>query len=209
MAIEFCCSLMIILGLDMMAYDPQRFASDYHSMGFRECASEVARYLTSVEGMELHDPLRTRLISHLQYYCAQKLSAFSQWNPQHTASSSWVQNTQLTKIDSSSFPYSVPHSTSSSVAEMSTGNHFVTCYSSALSLPTVTCQTSSLNNRSAVCLSATEPTTNISSAMPIHIPPATSAPSISSLNFQFIGNSQSAAQGDSSRFLYGGRIWGE
>ena len=29
----------------------QRFAMDYHSFGFRECAAEVARYLSSVEGL--------------------------------------------------------------------------------------------------------------------------------------------------------------
>jgi len=60
---------------------------DYHSIGFRECTTEVARYLVHVEGMELQDPLRLRLMSHLQCYAAQrelslKTSAHaSAWNP--------------------------------------------------------------------------------------------------------------------------------
>ena len=45
---------------------------DYHSLGFRECASEVARYLVSIEGLDLQDPLRLRMMSHLQCYSAQR-----------------------------------------------------------------------------------------------------------------------------------------
>ena len=48
---------------------------DYRSVGFRECAAEVARYLVSVEGMDLQDPLRLRLMSHLQCYSAQREAA--------------------------------------------------------------------------------------------------------------------------------------
>ncbi|XP_038207842.1 hairy/enhancer-of-split related with YRPW motif protein, partial [Zerene cesonia] len=44
-------------GLDTLAYDPQRYAMDYHSIGFRECAAEVARYLVSCEGLDIQDPL--------------------------------------------------------------------------------------------------------------------------------------------------------
>lgn len=60
---------------------------DYHSIGFRECASEVARYMVAVEGMDLQDPLRLRLMSHLQCYAAQRELALkssahaSVWNP--------------------------------------------------------------------------------------------------------------------------------
>lgn len=59
---------------------------DYHSIGFRECASEVARYLVAIEGMDLQDPLRLRLMSHLQCYSAQrdlalKSTSHSGWNP--------------------------------------------------------------------------------------------------------------------------------
>lgn len=55
-----------------MAFDPQRFAMDYHIIGFRECASEVARYLVTIEGMDIQDPLRLRLMSHLQCFVAQR-----------------------------------------------------------------------------------------------------------------------------------------
>lgn len=45
---------------------------DYHSIGFRECAAEVARYLVSVEGLDVQDPMRLRLMSHLQCFAAQR-----------------------------------------------------------------------------------------------------------------------------------------
>ncbi|XP_054749825.1 hairy/enhancer-of-split related with YRPW motif protein 1-like isoform X1 [Lytechinus pictus] len=48
------------------------YAMDYRVLGFRECASEVARYLVTVEGMDIQDPLRLRLMSHLQCYVAQR-----------------------------------------------------------------------------------------------------------------------------------------
>jgi hairy and enhancer of split related with YRPW motif len=58
-------------GIDSIAFDPQRFAMDYHIIGFRECATEVARYLVTFEGMDIQDPLRLRLMSHLQCFVAQ------------------------------------------------------------------------------------------------------------------------------------------
>ncbi|OQR73782.1 hairy/enhancer-of-split related with YRPW motif protein-like [Tropilaelaps mercedesae] len=62
-------------GLGALANDPQKFAMDYHRVGFRECASEVARYLVAVEGMDIQDPLRLRLLSHLQCYGNQRENA--------------------------------------------------------------------------------------------------------------------------------------
>ena len=54
-------------------YDHQsRVARDYHSVGFQECATEVSRYLVSVEGMDIQDPIRLRLMSHLQMFIAQR-----------------------------------------------------------------------------------------------------------------------------------------
>lgn len=59
---------------------------DYRSLGFRECAAEVARYLVTCEGMDIQDPLRLRLMSHLQCFSAQREAAAkaslqnSQWN---------------------------------------------------------------------------------------------------------------------------------
>ena len=55
--------------------DPHTVALDYRSVGFRECVAEVARYLMSVEGMDLQDPLRLRLLSHLQCFSTQRLAA--------------------------------------------------------------------------------------------------------------------------------------
>lgn len=54
------------------AYDPQTFAMNYHIVGIRECASEVARYLITHEGMNIEDPLRVRLMSHLQGFVTQR-----------------------------------------------------------------------------------------------------------------------------------------
>lgn len=55
-----------------MSFDAQRIAVDYHIVGFRECATEVARYLVTMEGMDIQDPLRLRLMSHLQCFVAQR-----------------------------------------------------------------------------------------------------------------------------------------
>ncbi|XP_052861310.1 hairy/enhancer-of-split related with YRPW motif protein [Anopheles cruzii] len=59
-------------GIDDASYDPQRFAMDYHIIGFRECVAEVARYLVTIEGMDVQDPLRLRLMSHLQCFATQR-----------------------------------------------------------------------------------------------------------------------------------------
>ena len=72
----FSCS-----GVDALSYDTNKIALDYHSIGFRECSSEVARYLVAVEGLDLQDPLRLRLLSHLQCYVTQL---------NHKTSTSWV-----------------------------------------------------------------------------------------------------------------------
>lgn len=70
-------------GMNALAYDPSKFAVDYHNMGFQECAAEVARYLVTAEGLDIQDPLRMRLMSHLQDYAAQKDLASKQtpWYP--------------------------------------------------------------------------------------------------------------------------------
>lgn len=56
----------------MLSFDPHGLVMDYHSIGFRECASEVARYLVGFEGLDIQDPLRLRLMSHLQCFSAQR-----------------------------------------------------------------------------------------------------------------------------------------
>ncbi|XP_076326080.1 hairy/enhancer-of-split related with YRPW motif protein-like isoform X2 [Tachypleus tridentatus] len=74
-------------GFDAFSFDPHKYAADYHSLGFRECATEVARYLVAIEGLDLQDPLRLRLMSHLQCYSAQRelvmkpSGSHNPWNP--------------------------------------------------------------------------------------------------------------------------------
>lgn len=41
---------------------------DYHAVGWSECASEVGRYLTTMEGLDERNPLRLRVMSHLQSF---------------------------------------------------------------------------------------------------------------------------------------------
>lgn len=48
---------------------------DYRSLGFRECLAEVARYLSIIEGLDSSDPLRVRLVSHLNNYASQREAA--------------------------------------------------------------------------------------------------------------------------------------
>ncbi|ELU08981.1 hypothetical protein CAPTEDRAFT_182542 [Capitella teleta] len=59
-------------GLNGYNVDTAALALDYRAIGFRECMSEVSRYLVSMEGLDIQDPLRVRLGSHLQCYSAQR-----------------------------------------------------------------------------------------------------------------------------------------
>ncbi|KAL2081931.1 hypothetical protein ACEWY4_021749 [Coilia grayii] len=56
-------------------FDAHALAMDFMSIGFRECLTEVARYLSSVEGLESGDPLRVRLVSHLSTCASQREAA--------------------------------------------------------------------------------------------------------------------------------------
>lgn len=49
-------------------YDSTKLAMDYHAVGWGECAAEVGRYLITMEGLDERDPLRLRLLSHLQSF---------------------------------------------------------------------------------------------------------------------------------------------
>ncbi|KAM4043129.1 hairy/enhancer-of-split related with YRPW motif protein 2 [Anomaloglossus baeobatrachus] len=53
-------------------FDAHALAMDFMSIGFRECLTEVARYLSSVEGLDTADPLRVRLVSHLSTCASQR-----------------------------------------------------------------------------------------------------------------------------------------
>ncbi|XP_060692037.1 hairy/enhancer-of-split related with YRPW motif protein 1-like [Hemiscyllium ocellatum] len=46
--------------------------TDYGILGFRECLSEVARYLSVIEGLDHSDPLKARLVSHLNTCVSQR-----------------------------------------------------------------------------------------------------------------------------------------
>ncbi|CAI8008573.1 Hairy/enhancer-of-split related with YRPW motif protein 1 [Geodia barretti] len=54
------------------AYGNTRAFLDYRLMGFRECAAEVSRYLSSIEGIDAKDPLRCRIMGHLENFIAQR-----------------------------------------------------------------------------------------------------------------------------------------
>nr|XP_045000387.1 hairy/enhancer-of-split related with YRPW motif protein 1 isoform X2 [Jaculus jaculus] len=56
-------------------FDAHALAMDYRSLGFRECLAEVARYLSIIEGLDASDPLRVRLVSHLNNYASQREAA--------------------------------------------------------------------------------------------------------------------------------------
>ncbi|NXD69995.1 HEYL protein, partial [Eolophus roseicapillus] len=51
--------------------DARALAVDYRSIGFRECLTEVVRYLGILEGQNATDPIRLRLLSHLNNYVAE------------------------------------------------------------------------------------------------------------------------------------------
>uniref|UniRef100_A0A8D0GDG7 Hes related family bHLH transcription factor with YRPW motif like n=1 Tax=Sphenodon punctatus TaxID=8508 RepID=A0A8D0GDG7_SPHPU len=51
--------------------DARALAVDYRGIGFRECLTEVVRYLGILEGQSNADPIRLRLLSHLNNYIAE------------------------------------------------------------------------------------------------------------------------------------------
>ncbi|XP_061822909.1 hairy/enhancer-of-split related with YRPW motif protein 1 [Nerophis lumbriciformis] len=53
-------------------FDAHALAMDYRGLGFRECLAEAARYLSIMEGLDNTDPLRIRLVSHLNSYASQR-----------------------------------------------------------------------------------------------------------------------------------------
>ena len=104
--------------------DAHKIAFDYHAIGFRECAAEVARYLGAVEGMEVPDPARVRLLTHLQMFATQKQSyghaahtaaAYSQMPMAAVNSQGWPSygNHSSTPYTSSSYNYCDPPNKSS------------------------------------------------------------------------------------------------
>ncbi|XP_052120276.1 hairy/enhancer-of-split related with YRPW motif protein, partial [Frankliniella occidentalis] len=103
-------------GMDALAYDPQRFAMDYHNIGFRECAAEVARYLVTVEGLDIQDPLRLRLMSHLQCFAAQRELA----SKQAATAATWSYGAPPTATATTPGGYGTPSATTLSPATPAT-----------------------------------------------------------------------------------------
>ncbi|XP_029281139.1 hairy/enhancer-of-split related with YRPW motif protein 2 [Cottoperca gobio] len=56
-------------------FDAHALALDFLSLGFRECVTEVSRYLSAAEGLDSSDPLRSRLLSHLASCSSQRDAA--------------------------------------------------------------------------------------------------------------------------------------
>ncbi|KAM4633969.1 hairy/enhancer-of-split related with YRPW motif protein 2 [Polymixia lowei] len=56
-------------------FDAHALALDFLSLGFRECVTEVSRYLSSVEGLDSGDPLRSLLLAHLASCASQRDAA--------------------------------------------------------------------------------------------------------------------------------------
>lgn len=97
---------------------------DYHNIGFRECATEVARYLVTIEGMDIQDPLRLRLMSHLQCFLTQRELASKQ-----PALGSWGYGTSTQHYSLNTLPLSPsgsPHSSSNLIGHLPLTNQSLT-----------------------------------------------------------------------------------
>lgn len=108
---------------------------DYHIIGFRECASEVARYLINIEGMDIQDPLRMRLMSHLQCFVAQRevstktgapspTWSHSSYQPNYT--SSYHQNYPTTHVPASGYLNIPPPLSATAVPALPLQHHTAT-----------------------------------------------------------------------------------
>jgi len=92
-------------------YSDPRLAMEYHSVGFRECVAEVSRYLLTVEGLDIHNTLCIRLMSHLNTF-----SSYSGWNNYPVVQNSMDRRVRADTTCSYSFPsyQSQPNFSSSS-----------------------------------------------------------------------------------------------
>ncbi|XP_062385483.1 hairy/enhancer-of-split related with YRPW motif protein 1 isoform X2 [Sardina pilchardus] len=53
-------------------FEAHALALDYRALGWRECVAECVRYLGLLEGLDSADPLRVRLLAHLNSYAVQR-----------------------------------------------------------------------------------------------------------------------------------------
>ena len=80
-------------------YTDPRLAMEYHAVGFRECVAEVSRYLLTVEGLDVHNTLCLRLMSHLNTF-----SNYSGWNSYPSMQTSLDRRPRVDSSCSYSFP---------------------------------------------------------------------------------------------------------
>lgn len=65
-------AFLLPIGFDTFSFDPHTFATKHLVIGFRECAEQVTRHLSNTEGFAFNEPLKSRLINHLQRYITQR-----------------------------------------------------------------------------------------------------------------------------------------
>lgn len=145
-----------------MAFDAQRYAMDYHVIGFQECVSEVARYLATHEGMDVQNPLRTRLLSHLRCFAAQRELSVKSATATPAPTQNWTPSTPATY---SQLPQTGGYSSTSSLPPPTLTTPATTPTSSTLlssrSIPSI----SSASPVSSSAPSTTVASTSSSSAM--------------------------------------------
>lgn len=159
-----------------MSFDPQRYAMDYHIIGFRECATEVARYLVTIEGMDIQDPLRLRLMSHLQCFLSQReLSAKSSTNSTWCGLPNTYQAgynahipTPINQQNSNPHNYN-PSSSSYMLGSSYLGSNYATEYSSTSDYGTLS-TSASQNLSTSHHASSTSGSNNNTSASPAPVP---------------------------------------
>lgn len=72
LALGPCLAYTLIMPRFAGFFDARALAVDFRSIGFRECLTEVIRYLGVLEGPSSRaDPVRIRLLSHLNSYAAE------------------------------------------------------------------------------------------------------------------------------------------
>ncbi|CAO1400701.1 unnamed protein product [Diamesa tonsa] len=149
-------------GIDSIGFDPQRFAMDYHIIGFRECASEVARYMISVEGMDIQDPMRLRLMSHLQCFVAQReLSVKTSGTPGST-NTNWQNSYQPNYSTQSYQSYPTPQITPNN--QQHAQQHHQNSFNSSYMTSPTTSYSNTSNNSSLLSSTATSQLPDYSSA---------------------------------------------
>lgn len=149
-------------------FDAHALAMDYRGLGFRECLAETARYLSIIEGLDSADPLRIRLVSHLNNYASQREahsglshlawgSAFGS-PPAHLAHSLLLQHQQSGPLSAASSPQTALVSTTTASSTTTSSS------------PSSTITETHLPGRRSGSV------TPHSEAAPIRVPPTTAAP---------------------------------